>query len=358
VVANSTRWLVLILSFVAMVRPTAADEPSKAGDSVYDVWKLVRAVRDGEEMPERKNRAGEVIVSYLQIDKEKAYIVTGPKLEETAVFTLGPDEKPRKFEVVSIGRYKLNLPGILELKGDELKLCLAGKPNQQRPTAFESKRGDGQILIVFSRESGQAKQRVQENVKRAALPSNVYLNNLKQMALAMHNLASTTPDGRLPAAAIKSKDGKPLLSWRVAILPYIEQANLYREFHLDEPWDSEHNKKLLDVIPKLYLVSGTKTPWRVFTGEHTAFEGKGVGLGDFGRSISNTLLIVEAAESVPWTKPEELEYTAGKPLPKLGGNFTPGRFYACMADGSAGSYATELPEKSLRSLIVRNGAEK
>ena len=73
------------------------------------------------------------------------------------------------------------------------------------------------------------------------------MNNLKQIGLAMHNYHDAR--GRLPAAYTVDKDGKPLLSWRVLILPYTEEAALYKEFHLDEPWDSEHNKNLIARMP-------------------------------------------------------------------------------------------------------------
>src|SRR5262249_25696015 len=65
-------------------------------------------------------------------------------------------------------------------------------------------------------------------------------NNLKQRARAMHNSHGT--NRHFPAQAVYSPDGKPLLSWRVLILPYIEHDDLYKQFHLDEPWDSAHNK--------------------------------------------------------------------------------------------------------------------
>ncbi len=76
------------------------------------------------------------------------------------------------------------------------------------------------------------------------------VNNLKQIGLALHNYHDTT--NGFPAAAITSKDGKPLLSWRVAILPYIEQQELYNQFHLNEPWDSPHNKTLIARMPVAY----------------------------------------------------------------------------------------------------------
>ena len=85
---------------------------------------------------------------------------------------------------------------------------------------------------------------------REAANRNMSQNNLKQIALCMLNYEDTKK--RLPARAIYDKDGKPLLSWRVMMLPYMEEKSLYDQFHLDEPWDSEHNKKLLEKMPDGY----------------------------------------------------------------------------------------------------------
>jgi hypothetical protein len=74
-------------------------------------------------------------------------------------------------------------------------------------------------------------------------------NNLKQLGLACHNYLSAT--NHFPRN-ITDKDGKLLLSWRVAILPYIEEEALYKQFKLDEPWDSEQNKKLSEKMPKVF----------------------------------------------------------------------------------------------------------
>src|SRR5205807_5126217 len=81
-------------------------------------------------------------------------------------------------------------------------------------------------------------------------------NNLRQIAIAMHSYHGT--HNEFPAAYSTSKDGKPLLSWRVEILPYIEQGALFNEFHLDEPWDSEHNKKLIERMPTIFAAPGSK----------------------------------------------------------------------------------------------------
>jgi prepilin-type processing-associated H-X9-DG protein len=188
-------------------------------------------------------------------------------------------------------------------------------------------------------------------------------NNLKQIALAMHNYESAY--SYFPTASINSRDGKPLLSWRVAILPFIEQDNLYRQFHLDEPWDSEHNKKLLDQMPAIYQIPGTP-PSRTHT-HYRVFVGGGPGgraMFDYKEKTqilsitdgtSNTLMVVEAAEAVPWTKPDELVYDPNKPLPKL--FEMSGGCNAAFGDGSVRFIRADVAENVLRALITRDGGE-
>jgi hypothetical protein len=201
----------------------------------------------------------------------------------------------------------------------------------------------------------EAVQRVRDAAARAQAS-----NNLKQIALAMHNYASTF-DGRLPAQATFDKNGKPLLSWRVTILPYIDEQNLYNQFHLDEPWDSEHNKKLLAKMPKIYAspqddkaMKAHTTYYQGFVGKGAFFEGKkGLRMPqDFPDGTSNTFMIVEASKAVPWTKPEDIPYDPAKPLPKLG---LPGAagFLASLCDGSV-RFCVKISEKTLRLVIERN----
>jgi RNA polymerase sigma factor (sigma-70 family) len=197
---------------------------------------------------------------------------------------------------------------------------------------------------------------------RMASSRMISANNLKQMALAMHNYASAY--NHLPPAAITDKARKSLLSWRVAILPFIDQESLYKEFRLDEPWDSEHNRKLLPRMPKLYAPVNVEsrqphtTYYQVFTGKTTVFEDpEGCKFADITDGLSNTLLIVEAADAVPWTKPEDLPYDSNGPLPKLGGEFSEG-FNAAFCDGSVRFLSKTVPEKTLRALMTRNGGER
>jgi hypothetical protein len=182
-------------------------------------------------------------------------------------------------------------------------------------------------------------------------------NNLKQLTLAMHNYHDTY--GNLPTPAITDAKGKPLLSWRVAILPFIEQQHLYNQFKLDEPWDSPHNKKLLERMPSIYAPVGVKTkePYSTFyqlcTGPNTPWltiSTRARIPANFPDGTSNTFFLVEAAEAVPWTKPVDLAIDPKKPLPSLGAQFKE-VFLAGMADGSVRSLPRDLDAKILRWLI-------
>jgi prepilin-type processing-associated H-X9-DG protein len=203
-----------------------------------------------------------------------------------------------------------------------------------------------------------AVQKVRESANRMQSQ-----NNLHQMALAMANHESAY--GHFPAAASCDKKGKPLLSWRVAILPYIEQQNLYQQFHLDEPWDSKHNKTLLAQMPKIYALPGASKPgdtttyYRVFVGKQALFnldDTNGKRYADITDGSSNTISVVEAAEAVPWTKPEGLPFDPEKPLPKLG-KFYSGGCNVAFFDGSVHFLAGTIEEAILRALITPSGGE-
>jgi hypothetical protein len=162
-------------------------------------------------------------------------------------------------------------------------------------------------------------------------------------------------------AGIVGKDGKALLSWRVALLPYLEQQQLYKQFHLDEPWDSPHNIKLLKQMPKVFAPPGVKTRephstfYQVFVGPHAAFE-KHRALrmpGDFTDGLSYIILIAEAGSAVPWTKPEDLHFAPDEPVPQLGGLF-PGLFHVAMADGSVVALSKRIDAETLARAIMRD----
>jgi hypothetical protein len=187
------------------------------------------------------------------------------------------------------------------------------------------------------------------------------MQNLKLIGLAMHNYAARHSRA-FPAAAIY-KDGKPMLSWRVAILPYLDQKDLYNKFHLDEPWDSPHNKALLDQMPEVYapVIPVDKpepaTYYQVHAGPGALFDGEtGTKLEDIKDGTSMTIMVIEGAKPVPWTKPEELPFAVDKPLPEVGGQQPDG---ACvgLADGSARFIGRQVDLKVFKALVTRSGGE-
>lgn len=196
--------------------------------------------------------------------------------------------------------------------------------------------------------------------------------NLKFISRGMHNFADAWRE-MLPPAALCDGNGKPLLSWRVALLPYLEQVSLYNMFKLDEPWDSENNKKLIPYMPKIYLLPGSGdekdgfTHYRVFVapanaqGNHPIFTRPS---GPTGGALqnrfkintildgtSNTILVAESEDPVIWTKPEDLDYDDKKPLPKLG-YFWKDATNVAFADGSYRTISRKVKETSLRLAIT------
>ena len=191
-------------------------------------------------------------------------------------------------------------------------------------------------------------------------------NNLKQIGIALHSYHDVM--GTLPPAVVRDKNGKALYSWRVLILPYLEQDVIYKNWKKDEPWDSPHNKPLSDVVLKVYSIPGSpdgisnRTPYRVFIGKGTGFEelkgqpSKGIRFADITDGTTNTIAVVEATETVPWAKPEELDFVAGKALPPLGPPWRD-EFNALLFDATVRFIPKTIKPQSLQAMITRNGGE-
>jgi hypothetical protein len=186
-------------------------------------------------------------------------------------------------------------------------------------------------------------------------------NNLKQIALAMHNYHDI--HGHFPARASFDANDKPLLSWRVHILPFVEQQALYEQFHLDEPWDSPHNIKLADQMPAVYRNPNrgedSKTNYLVPVGQGTIFEHReGMSLRQIKDGSSNTILAVEANDdqAVIWTRPEDLTYQADRPLAGLGA-LRPGGFNVVLADGAVRFVNKSIDPTILKALFTASGEE-
>ena len=176
-------------------------------------------------------------------------------------------------------------------------------------------------------------------------------DNLQQMGLAFHDYHDV--HGQMPTNQI-GQDKQPLLSWRVQILPYVEQEALYKQFKLDEAWDSDHNIKLIAKIPPIFApVRGRakegETFYQGFNGQGMLRSGVKISLATIVDGTSNTFMVAEAGKPVIWTKPEDMPFD-GKKVPELGGMFD-GSFTAVMADGAARKFRKGLDADYLKRLI-------
>ncbi len=187
-------------------------------------------------------------------------------------------------------------------------------------------------------------------------------SNLREIGLAMMNFEQAY--GRYPAAAIRDPAGKPLLSWRVSLLLFLDQGALYKEFHLNEPWDSEHNKKLVARIPDVFACPNSRvapgsTSYLALTGPGSVFEGsQSLKLLEILDGTSNTIAVVEANDSraVPWTCPDDLVYDPAAPTNGLVGHHA-GGFLALTCDGAVHFISETIDPKTLLALFTRRGGE-
>jgi serine/threonine-protein kinase len=189
------------------------------------------------------------------------------------------------------------------------------------------------------------------------------MNNIKQLALAMHNYHSTFD--HFPAAGSSDSYHKPLLSWRVHVLPFIEQDALYRQFKLNEPWDSPHNRPLIEKMPDVFRSPGSKaeagkTNYVVPVGSGALWSNASdePKLQQVTDGTSNTIMIVvvDDAHAVTWTKPDDLEFDPKAPKRNIGSLQGDG-FHVAFADGSTRLIGANVDDMLLAALFTRDGGE-
>ncbi len=196
-------------------------------------------------------------------------------------------------------------------------------------------------------------------------------NNLKQIALAMHNYNDVYRS--LPAGFIADENGKPMHSWRVAILPFIEASNLYDQYNFNEPWDSPNNMRVAQQMPATfrcpsgpdsgpganlthYVAVLSSTPADNKPPDSIFGENRWTQFSDIRDGTSNTLMVVEVRDPVPWTKPDDdlhfdqmsFQLNSG---PNSIGSYHPAGANASMADGSVRFLSNGLNGETLRLLI-------
>jgi len=196
-------------------------------------------------------------------------------------------------------------------------------------------------------------------------------NNLHQIVIALHNYHDVFDS--FPPAYIVDDDGRPLYSWRVLILPYADQQPLYDQLHLDEPWDSPHNRPLLDVEMPIFRCPSDKketkgprwgTNYVAVVGPETVWPTPAAcRFEDVTDGDTQTILVVEVADSgIHWAEPRDVYLTQMAPEVNaaegmgLSSPHTSG-MHVAFVDGSVRFISDETPRETLCALLTRAGGE-
>lgn len=188
------------------------------------------------------------------------------------------------------------------------------------------------------------------------------MTNLKQLAIAIYNYIDDHK--HFPPAVVLGPDGKTPHSWRIEILPFLhaEGKQLYDQYNLNEPWDSDNNKKVLLQMPAVFRSpqdneKSFHTSYFAVTGPQTMFaDAKGTRFEQVTDGLANTVMLVETKADIPWTKPADVEVDADKELPKLGG-WAVGGFVVGLANGDAKFLSNKTHEDFLRGVFSKAGGE-
>ncbi|MEM9413543.1 MAG: DUF1559 domain-containing protein, partial [Planctomycetota bacterium] len=211
-----------------------------------------------------------------------------------------------------------------------------------------------------------AVQQVRQAARRTASA-----NNMRQLVLSCHNYEANHLS--FPPAFTRDQEGKELLSWRVHLLPYLDEGELYEQFRLDEPWDSPHNKKLIPKMPTVFANPAIPldigmTSYLGVAGEDGVFAPpteksnggnltKGVTFGQITDGSSNTLLIVDAGmdHTVVWTQPSDFDPAEHDDIRSaLFGLWSKGMIQVARADGSIDSLAVDVSDTQLREMMKKS----
>lgn len=216
------------------------------------------------------------------------------------------------------------------------------------------------VVVAFVDED-QAQRESDERIFEQLDPEAVS-RSLRQLALGMHNFHDV--NRAFPAVATYDANQYKLLSWRVHLLPYLDQHDLFSQFHLDEPWDSPHNKSLVEMMPKVFaggseeLLESGKTVFLAPVGEDTVFGSpNSVRIQDIRDGTSNTVMIVSVKPryAVEWTRPNDWELD-GDAFEKLTGEVGQGFMFAS-CDGSVHRVDRTLTIEELRAWLTKSGMD-
>ena len=257
--------------------------------------------------------------------------------------------------------------------GEELDGA-GGGAKPRRKQKLKSKSSGGNMVVILAVACGglvvcggvmaalllPAVQQAREAARRTQCK-----NNLKQIGLALHNYHDTF--NMMPAAYLNDDQGHPRLSWRVSILPYVDEASRYNQYAFNTAWDSPYNAALLRPMPIVYQCpssppTGVNTCYATVTGDKSMLgAGKCVKMRDVVDGTSNTLMVVEACQmNIPWMKPQDIDARGftrvGDPAGVSSRHVN--MVHVLMGDGSVRAVSTNIDPGLFQTLITRDGGEQ
>jgi prepilin-type processing-associated H-X9-DG protein len=239
--------------------------------------------------------------------------------------------------------------------------------------AIKTEVKSSEVQIVFETKTAVYMSAVTAAVVKVRRAADQMLSgsNMRQLMIAMHNYHNDY--ARMPPSVfLSTTDKKPAHSWRVLILPYIEQDNIIKQLQFHEPWNSKHNLKVFESVPmpKIFQHPGVKnddkkTYYKVFTSKPGTQPAAGFSVDSkltLGQltvqdGTSNTLAMIEAGPPVLWYQPDDIEYDPQGTFPKLESPWPDNRVNCAFFDGSVRNYWLGQHEDIWRALITRNGGE-
>ncbi|MBI3865169.1 MAG: DUF1559 domain-containing protein [Planctomycetia bacterium] len=195
------------------------------------------------------------------------------------------------------------------------------------------------------------------------------MNNIRNIAIALNNYHSTF--GTLPPAYIADANGRPMHSWRVLILPYLDRVDLYARYRFDEPWNGPNNSKLHDVIVDPFCCpedhgrgKSTSTSYAAIVGPETIWPAPdSMKFDDVTDGLADTLLVVEVANSgIHWMEPRDLDAssmprkindTSGKGISSR----HPGLAVVAYASGHVRRLDERTPATTVEAMMTVRGGE-
>ena len=395
-----------------------AQSEQSAGELEGD-WRLESVVGKGvvrHLQPVKARIRGNVWTDVRQGHESHRHMVLDTTAEPKTIDLI--DERERMRPPV-IPPAPAHYRGIYDLRGDTLTIAWGLEDDNVRPAGFEWekctiftwKRIKGAELVPATVENSAAaneeaipvaSKSTEEDAaatvgSSASIqhPRAITVRNLARLMLAMHEYCDVHK--HFPPATVLGKDGKGTVphSWRVELLPFLGQQELYDQYRFDEPWDSDHNKTQLAKMPDVFRspldasdstntsyfgvvakdlkpkpadeVQASKPDPIVRGGVHDGlfvprgmcflWPSHGSRLGCFIDGTRHTIALVEAKRDVPWTKPEDIVYDAQQPLPRFGGWFREG-FFAAFADGTVRLVLANNYERTIRNLLTISDLER